>query len=250
VQLVLGRFEEVLGLAEEGHREGVEAVPTLAAGLEAQAALALSGLGHFAQASTRLRIARERLRLAPPESGPVRASVEAALHRAMGNVLMGQGQPERATVEFLAVLRWSELSGDTWEHATALLSLGDAHARAGDRERATHFFQLALEVESRTGDRWGMANTHHGLALLHTQADAPELAMEDAVRGLQLASMLGDRKLKSRLRFALGRAQWQMGEVEEAGRQLQLAAQDAAAVGARSEQLQAEAALRALVARR
>lgn len=250
VKLAMGRFEEVLELAEAGHREGVEAVPTLAAGLEAHAALALCGLGRYANASTRLRVARERLRVAPPEGGPTRAGVEAALHRAMGTVLMGQGQPERATSEFLAVLRWSELSGDTWEHSTALLSLGDAHARAGDRERATHFFQLALEVESRTGDRWGMANTHHGLALLHTQADAPELAKEDAVRGLRLAAMVGDRKLKSRLRFVLGRAQLRLGELEEAGQQLQLAVQDAAAVGARSEQLQAEAALRALGARR
>jgi hypothetical protein len=95
-----------------------------------------------------------------------------------------------------------------------------------------------------------MASTHHGLALLHTQADAPELAKEDAVRGLQLAAMLGDRKLKSRLRFVLGRAQLRLGELEEAGRQLQLAAQDAAAVGARPELLQAEAALRVLGARR
>jgi tetratricopeptide (TPR) repeat protein len=250
VLFALGRFEEVLALADEGQREGVQAMPTLAAGLEAHAALALCGLGRFEQASTRLRLARERLRLAPPESGPARASVEAALHRAMGNVLMGQGEPERATAEYLAVLRWSEVSGDTWEHSTALLHLGDAHARAGDRERATHFFQLALELESRTGDRWGMAHTHHGLALLHTQADAPELAKEDAVRGLQLASMLGDRKLKSRLRFALGRAQLRLGELEEAGKQLQLAAQDAAAVGARTEQLQAEAALRVLGTRR
>ncbi|WP_241759481.1 AAA family ATPase [Pyxidicoccus parkwayensis] len=250
VLLALGRFDEVVALAEEGHREGVDAVPTLAAGIEAHAALALCGQACFAQASTRLHKARERLRLAPPEEGPVRAAVEAALHRAMGNVLMGQGRPEPAIAEYLAVLRWSERAGDTWEHSTALLSLGDAHSRAGDRERATHFFQLALELESRTGDRWGMANTHHGLALLHTQADAPELAKEDAVRGLQLASMLGDRKLKSRLRFALGRAQWRLGEVEEAGKQLQLAAQDAAAVGAHSEQLQAEAALKALGERR
>ena len=250
VQLALGCYEEVLVLVEEGHREGVETLPTLAAGLEAHAALALCGLGRFETASTRLRLARERLRLAPPESGPARAAVEAALHRGMGHVLMGQGHPARATAEYLAVLRWSELSGDTWEHSNALLHLGDAHARAGDRERATHFFQLALELESRTGDRWGMASTHHGLALLHTQADAPELAKEDAVRGLRLASMLGDRRLKSRLRFVLGRAQLRLGELEEAGRQLQLAAQDAAAVGARSELLQAEAALRVLGARR
>ncbi|WP_164016869.1 AAA family ATPase [Pyxidicoccus trucidator] len=250
VLLALGRFDEVVALAEEGSREGVEAVPLVAASLDGLASLALCGLGRFEQAAARLRLARERLRLASLENGPSRASVEASLHRAMGNVLMGQGHPEQATVEYLAVLRWSELAGDTWEHSIALFSLGNAHARAGDRERATHFFQLALDLKSRTGDRWGMAYTHHGLALLHTQADAPELAKEDAVRGLQLAAMLGDRKLKSLLRCALGRAQLRLGELEEAGRQLQLAAQDAAAVGARSEQLQAEAALRALDARR
>ncbi|NPC87081.1 tetratricopeptide repeat protein, partial [Pyxidicoccus fallax] len=246
----LGHHEEVLSLADEGARERLEEVPTLAAGLDAFAALSLCALGRFEQARERLGIARERLRLAPAEGGPVRASVETALHRAMGNVLMGLGHPEQATSEYAAVLRWSERAGDTGEHATALLSLGDAHARAGDRERAAHFFQLALDLESRTGDRWGMAYTHHGLALLHIQADAPELAKEDAVRGLQLAARMGDRKLQSLLRCTLGRAQLRLGELEEAGRQLQLAAQEAAAVGARSEQLQAEAVLRALDARR
>ncbi|MFP2906102.1 AAA family ATPase [Pyxidicoccus sp. 3LFB2] len=250
VLLALGRFDEVVALAEEGSREGVEAVPLVDSALDALASLALCALGRFEQALMRLGLARERLRLGPPEQGPERAGVEASLHRAMGNVLMGQGRPEQATREYLAVLRWSELAGDTWEHSIALFSLGNAHARAGDRERATHFFQLALDLKSRTGDRWGMAYTHHGLALLHTQADAPELAKEDAVRGLQLAAMLGDRKLESLLRCALGRAQLRLGELEEAGRQLQRAAQDAAAVGARSEQLQAEAALRVLVSRR
>ncbi|WP_223753214.1 AAA family ATPase [Myxococcus sp. RHSTA-1-4] len=246
VVFALGRHEEVVALAEEGYREGLETVPTLAAALDALAALALCAMGRFEPARARLRIARERLRLAPPEYGPARASVEAALHRAMGNVLMGLGRPRQATAEYAAVLRWSERAGDTWEHSMALLHLGDAHARAGDRERAAHFFQLALDLESRTGDRWGMAYTHHGLALLHIQADAPELAKEDAVRGLQLAARMGDRKLQSLLRCTLGRAQLRLGELEEAGRQLQLAAQDAAAVGARSEQLQAEAVLRTL----
>lgn len=242
----LGRHEEVVALTDEGCREGLERVPTLAAALDALAALALGALGRFEPARARLRIARERLRMASQEGGPVRASVEAALHRAMGNVLMGLGHPEQAAAEYVAVLRWSERSGDTWEHSMALLHLGDAHARAGDRERAAHFFQLALDLKSRTGDRWGMACTHHGLALLHIQADAPELAKEDAMRGLRLAARMGDRKLQSRLRCTLGRAQWRLGELEEAGRQLQLAAQDAAAAGARSEQLQAEAVLRAL----
>jgi tetratricopeptide (TPR) repeat protein len=247
---VLGRHEDVVALGEEGYREGLEALPTQAAALDALAALSLCSLGRFEPARARLRLARERLRLAPAESGPARASVEAALHRAMGNVLMGLGQPEEATVEYAAVLRWSERAGDTGVHSMALFNLGDAHARAGDREHAAHFFQLALDLESRTGDRWGMAYTHHGLALLHTQAGAPELAKADAVRGLQLAAMLGDRRLQSLLRCTLGCAQLRLGELEEAGRQLQLAAQDAAAVGARSEQLQAEAALRALDARR
>ncbi|MFP2927340.1 tetratricopeptide repeat protein, partial [Pyxidicoccus sp. 3LG] len=250
VLLSLGRHEEVIALGEEAHREGLEALPTPGAALDALAALAQCALGRFEQARTRLRLARERLRQAPPETGPARASVEATLHRAMGSVFMGLGRPEQATTEFAAVLRWSERAGDTWEHSTALFSLGDAHARAGDRERAAHFFQLALDHKSRSGDRWGMAYTHHGLALLHTQADAPELAKEDAVRGLQLAAMLGDGKLKSLLRCALGRAQLHLGELEDAGRQLQLAAKEAAAVGARAEQLQAEAALRALDARR
>ncbi|NTX62061.1 AAA family ATPase [Myxococcus sp. CA051A] len=251
VVLSLERYEEVVSLGQ--------AVGELAAGpdalvctasLDALCALALCGLGRFEEAEARLASARARLLQAPYQEGPGRASVEAALHRAMGTLLMGQGRPGQATAEYAAVLRWTERAGDTWEHSTALFNLGDAYARAGDRERAVHYFQLALDLKARMGDRGGMAYTHHGLALLHSQADAPELAKEDAVRGLQLAGMLGDRKLKSLLRCALGRAHLRLGEREEAARQLQLAAQDAAAANARPELLQAQAALRALEARR
>ncbi|WNZ64903.1 tetratricopeptide repeat protein [Myxococcus sp. MxC21-1] len=250
VVLALGRYEEVLGLDREGRRDCLSAAPLLSVSLDALSALALSALGRFEEARARIVLAREQLQQAVREDGPAWAGVEALLHRAMGSVQLGLGFPEAAASEYAQVLRWSERAGDTWEHSTALLNLGDAYSRAGDRERAAHFFQLALELDSRTGDRRGMAYTHHGLALLHTRAGAPELAKEDALRGLQLASMLEDRRLQSLLRCVLGRAQLQLGELDEAGRQLQLAARDASAAGARLELLQAEACLRVLEARR
>jgi len=251
VVLSLERYEEVVELSQlVGEFEASREALLRGASLDALCALALCWLGRFEEAEARLAVARGRLLQAPYQEEPGRASVEAALHRAMGTLLMGQGRPEQATAEYAAVLRWTERAGDTWEHSTALFNLGDAYARAGDRERAVHYFQLALDLKARMGDRGGMAYTHHGLALLHSQADAPELAKEDAVRGLQLAGMLGDRKLKSLLRCALGRAHLRLGEREEAARQLQLAAQDAAAANARPELLQAQAALRALEARR
>lgn len=250
VVLALGRYEEVLGLDREGRRDCLSAAALMSVSLDALSALALSALGRFEEARARIVLAREQLPQAAREDGPARAGVEALLHRAMGSVQLGLGFPEAAASEYAQVLCWSERAGDTWEHSTALLNLGDAYSRAGDRERAAHFFQLALELDSRTGDRRGMAYTHHGLALLHTRAGAPELAKEDALRGLQLASMLEDRRLQSLLRCVLGRAQLQLGELEEAGRQLQLAARDASAAGARLELLQAEACLRVLEARR
>ncbi|WP_426751209.1 AAA family ATPase [Myxococcus sp. Y35] len=250
VVLALGRHEEVLGLDREGRRDCLTGAPLMSVSMDALAALALAALGRLEEARARIVLAREQLQLASGEAGPARAGVEALLHRAMGSVQLGLGYPEAAAAEYVQVLRWSERAGDTWEHSTALLNLGDAYSRAGDRERAAHFFQLALELDSRTGDRRGMAYTHHGLALLHTRAGAPELAKEDALRGLHLASMLEDRRLQSLLRCVLGRAQLQLGELEEAGRQLQLAARDASAAGARLELLQAEACLRVLEARR
>ncbi|MCP3102352.1 AAA family ATPase [Myxococcus sp. K15C18031901] len=250
VVLSLGRPEEVVALVASVPVEVAVEARLPAAALHALGALSLCMLGRYDEAESRLTAASAGLTAVPLQEGPARASVEAAIHRARGTALMGQGRPEQATTEYAAMLRWTERAGDTWEHSAALFNLGDAYARAGDRERAVHFFQLALDLKARTGDRGGMAYTHHGLALLHSQADAPELAKEDAVRGLQLASMLGDRKLKSLLRCALGRAHLRLGEREEAARQLQLAAQDAAAAGARPELLQAQAALRALDARR
>ncbi|AKQ67219.1 Tetratricopeptide repeat protein [Myxococcus hansupus] len=251
VVLAQGKHEEVLGLDREGRRDCLSAAPLMSVSMDALCALALAALGRFQEARARILLAREQFHFASgADDALARAGVEALLHRAMGGVQLGLGFPEAAAAEYAQVLRWSERAGDTWEHSTALLSLGDAYSRAGDRERAAHFFQLALELDSRTGDRRGMAYTHHGLALLHTRAGAPELAKEDALRGLQLASMLEDRRLQSLLRCVLGRAQLQLGELEEAGRQLQLAARDATAAGARVELLQAEACLRVLEARR
>lgn len=251
VVLSLERHEEVVALGEVGVvEESSEEALVAAASLDALSSLALCWLGRFTEAEARLGSARARLLQVSGQDGVGRASAEASLHRAMGMLLMRQGRAEQATAEYAAVLRWTERAGDTWEHSTALFNLGDAYARSGDRERAVHYFQLALDSKARTGDRGGMAYTHHGLALLHSQADAPELAKEDAVRGLQLAGMLGDRKLKSLLRCALGRAHLRLGEREEAARQLRLAAQDAAAANAHPELLQAQAALRALEARR
>jgi len=250
VMLALGRHEEVLRLDREGRRDTLAAAPLMSVSMDALAALALAALGCFEASRARTVLAREQFQRVPTEEGPERAAVEALLHRAMGSVQLGLGFPEAAATEYAQVLRWSERAGDTWEHATALLSLGDAYSKAGDRERAAHFFQLSLELDARTGERRGMAYTHHGMALLHTRAGAPELAKEDALRGLHLASILEDRRLRSLLRCVLGRARLQLGELEEAGRQLRLAAKDATAAGARLELLQAEACLRILEARR
>ncbi len=248
--LALGRYHEAVALCDEGLQVSGPGALLQASALDALAALALCYLGRFDAAQERTRAARVRLRQVPQQEGPARAGVEAALHRAAGNALMGLGQPSRAAAEYEAGMRRSESIGDTWEHSIALFNLGDAHARAGDRERAVHFFQLALDLQARIGDRFGRAYTHHGLAQLHTRAGAPEFALEDARRGLVLAAELGDRKLKSLLHCALGRAHHRLGERGEAARQLQLAAQEAAAVGARPELLQAEAAFKEFHERR
>ncbi len=249
--LAQGRFDEAVRLCDEGLGAAGRAAPLQASGLDALAALALCYLGRFDAAQARTRAARVRLHQVPvEEGGPVRTAVEAALHRAAGNALMGLGQAAKAAAEYEAGMRRTERIGDSWEHSIALFNLGDAHARAGDRERAVHFFQLALDLQARIGDRFGRAYTHHGLAQLHTRAGAPEFALEDARRGLVLAAELGDRKLKSLLHCALGRAHHRLGERGEAARQLQLATQEAAAVGARPELLQAEAAFREFHERR
>ncbi|HEY8209708.1 MAG TPA: tetratricopeptide repeat protein [Myxococcaceae bacterium] len=174
------------------------------------------------------------------------ARAASALHRALGNALLGLGDAQHALSEYEAGAEACDVSADAWEHSSALFNLGEATADLGDPERALHYYQQALEVKGRIGDTWGLASTHASLARLHSTADEPELALEEARRALSLAMQTSDLKLQSTVHRTLAEAFLALGHTKEAREHLQVAVETANKVGAEPELQAAQTALRKL----
>ncbi|HVE85212.1 MAG TPA: tetratricopeptide repeat protein [Myxococcales bacterium] len=170
------------------------------------------------------------------------ARAAAALHRSLGNALMGLGDPQRALAEYQAGANACDVAADAWEHSAALYNLGEATAGLGDPERALHYFQQALEAKGRIGDDWGLSYTHAALANLHATVDEPELALEEARRALTLAPT-SDLKLQSTVHRTMGEALLALGHETEARDHLQVAVEAASQVGAAPELEAARSAL-------
>jgi tetratricopeptide (TPR) repeat protein len=172
------------------------------------------------------------------------ARAASALHRALGNALLGLGEAKHALSEYEAGADACDVSADPWEHSSALFNLGEATADLGDPERAFHYYQQALEVKGRIGDTWGLSYTHASLARLHITADEPELALEDARRAVTLARQTSDLKLQSTVHTTLAEALIALGHAKDAKEHLEVAVETAKQVGAAPELQAAQTALR------
>jgi tetratricopeptide (TPR) repeat protein len=226
-----------------------EALPLCRTALSRVLVGSLSGLvagylGDFAGALERALKAADHFDRTVPLYTQARAA--AALHRSLGNALMGLGDPQHALSEYEAGADACDVSADAWEHSAALFNLGEATADLGDPERALHYYQQALEVKGRIGDTRGLADTHAALSKLHSKADEPELALEDAQRALSLAVQTTDLKLQSTVHRACADALLALGHAREARDHLQVAVETASKVGAQPELQAAQTALRGL----
>lgn len=172
------------------------------------------------------------------------ARAAAALHRALGNALLGLGDAKHALSEYEAGADACDVAADAWEHSSALFNLGEATADLGDPERAFYYYQQALEVKGRIGDTWGLSYTHASLARLHITADEPELALEDARRAVSLAQQTSDLKLQSTVHRTLAEALLALGHSNDAREHLQVAVDTARQVGAAPELQAAQVALK------
>lgn len=226
-----------------------EALPLCRTALARVLVGSLSGLvatymGDYAGALERALRAADHFDRTVPLWTQARAA--AALHRSLGNALLGMGDAKHALSEYEAGADACDVSADAWEHSAALFNLGEATADLGDPERALHYYQQALEVKGRIGDVWGLAYTHSALARLHASADEPELALEDAQRALSLAKQTTDLKLQSTVHRTLAEALLELGHSREAREHLRIAVETANQVGAEPELQAALAALRKL----
>lgn len=223
-----------------------EALPLCRTALARVLVGSLSGLvatylGDYAGALERSLKAADHFDRTVPLYTQARAA--AALHRSLGNALLGLGDAQHALSEYEAGADACDVSADAWEHSAALFNLGEATADLGDPERALHYYQQALEAKGRIGDTWGLAYTHASLARLHSNADEPELALEEARRSLSLAMQTSDLKLLSTVHRTLAEALQALGHAKEARDHLQVALDTANRVGAEPEFLAAQTAL-------
>jgi tetratricopeptide (TPR) repeat protein len=255
---LVAEFESIQQLsvaarAEADYREVLkrcdEALPLCRTALARVLVGSLSGLvatymGDYAGALERSLKAADYFDRTVPLWTQARAA--AALHRSLGNALLGMGDAKHALSEYEAGADATDVSADAWEHSSALFNLGEATADLGDPERALHYYQQALEVKGRIGDTWGLAYTHTSLARLHASADEPELALEDAQRALSLAMQTTDLKLQSTVHRTLAEAMLALGHAPEAREHLQVAVETARQVGAEPELAAAQSALRKL----
>ena len=207
----------------------------------------LSGLvatymGDYASALQRALGAADHFDRTVPLYTQARAA--AALHRALGNALLGLGDAQHALSEYEAGADACDVSADAWEHSAALFNMGEATADMGDPERAFHYYQQALEAKGRIGDTWGLSYTHASLARLHIKADEPELALEDARRAVNLAQQTSDLKLQSTVHRTLAEALLALGHAKDAREHLHVAVETAKQVGAAPELKAAQTTLR------
>ena len=139
----------------------------------------------------------------------------------LAGALRSAGQPRRAAALFdRAVATYERTLGPQHEYiADALTQLGKAELEAGEDERAEAALRRAREIyEQALGDdEPGMAATLATLAELALRGgrtdDARALAERALARGIQTGAG-GD--VLADARFALARATWQAGRVDEA----------------------------------
>ena len=224
--LKLGRYDEALERCRLGLWLVETAHPRLAVEMAALAGLVDCMRGRFGEARRWIR--RGRAGLERAKSGGVDTrTVEVALLRSQGNLLMGLGRAPEAVEIYEQALALTEALDDRWERSIALFNVGEACFAVGDEETAIDYLSQAVDEKSAIGDRWGLAYTHYELARIYLQRGSMGRALREAESGLRLASEVGDPKIISRLTLVLGRIFVARNDLERATAHFRAALQEA-----------------------
>jgi len=193
----LALCREALALVDDPDDLGAAAVEALAALTCCYAGDTADGMQWAEHAATRL--ARSKVQ------GASRWLVEAALHRARGNLLLAMGRAHEAAAEYQRGLAPCDALDDRWERSIALFNMGEAFAEAGDLASALRYLEMACTEKSQIGDRWGLGYTWLVLARVYGDNGDRARALECARTGGAFTLDVADPKLAGMLQATLAR---------------------------------------------
>jgi tetratricopeptide (TPR) repeat protein len=198
VEQKVGRYDEALGLCREALALVDDPADLGAAAVEAFAALTCCYAGEPSEGLAWAELAAARL-VRSEASGAERWVVEAALHRARGNLLLSLGRANDAATEYQRGLAPCDALDDRWERSIALYNIGEAFVVAGDLGSALRYLEQARKEKSRIGDRWGLGYTWLALARLYREHGDHARASECAHTAGTFMHAGGDPALVARL---------------------------------------------------
>ena len=215
-----GRYAAAIALSEQALEGIPEDEPMLRASVEALLSLTCCYAGRLGEGLGYVDAGLARVAAAASDVSAERLAVEAALHRARGNLLVSLGRPAAAADAYALGLALCEASGDRWERSIALFNLGDAYAQAGHHERALVHLEEALAEKTAMGDRWGLAYTWLAQAGVYAARGEGARALDGCDAGLSLAQQIGDPKLAALLQLERARLRKASGAIAEAEQSL------------------------------
>ncbi|HEX2568977.1 MAG TPA: tetratricopeptide repeat protein, partial [Polyangia bacterium] len=169
-----GQYPEALHLCQQALALVEDIDPLMAASLEALGGLTLCYQGQYAQAQEWIMRGLSRIDETTQTDERARLAIEAALHRAHGNLLVDMGRPQEAVEEYEKGAPLCEQLGDRWELSIVYFNIGAAQAQAGRPAQALESLERALTAKLAIGDRWGLSYTYHAMAEIHAELGAPQ----------------------------------------------------------------------------
>ncbi|GAB0055821.1 Tol-Pal system protein TolB [Candidatus Magnetaquicoccaceae bacterium FCR-1] len=234
-EAAVGRIENALALAGRAGREGEIGT------LTGRAVALWSGLGEDGRAAEVQGWWLERLKAAGTSGDTL-----AHAHHVLGVLLARQERYEAAMPHLDEAMRLWEQHGEGARPgalASGEVARGVVAENRGLAGEALHRFELALELDGKRRDRAAMAEHHSRLGRIHLhRLYRPAPALQAFGQAVGLYEALGDRIGEGRARLEIVQARIGMGELEAAGRELDIARRLAEA--SRDGALEAEVALR------
>lgn len=221
-----GRHEEARALHERAVATAKAAGLTVAAArADADLAVALHEMGHFADAEARYRASLDVLRA---HGDPVN---EAITMICLANVLLDQGRRAEAAPLYDEAVALTRRVAAVHIEAVALTNMGDLRSRLGDLEGARLAFRGCLELTRDTGERRVEGYALHGLGMLATWVGDFGAARRHLDEALALRRGIGHKPGEADTRLALAVLEAERGDPGAAVAELEAALPVAREVG-------------------
>lgn len=129
--------------------------------------------------------------------------------------LISSGKFEAALARARQTVQEAETANDLPVLAKALLRESDAQYYLGDREATLPPLERALTIYESLGDPAGIGRILYSIAYYYERTDSRTM-ISYLERGLEYAEQASDDKLRMNIANAMGNAQWNLGNYEQA----------------------------------